>query len=117
MSRMTSALGEIAADASLERNSFLSAAGEQLKRFLDANRARIKEVGGLVLIDDDPDYLSVAPDGIVPLAHALPGRSHRRVALGDRGDRERGRAGRAVQPGRDLCRVRRGGARAGRPAR
>ena len=62
MSSMSGSLGEIAADASLERNSFLSSAGEQLKGFLDANRERIKEAGGLVLIDDDPDYLSVAPD-------------------------------------------------------
>jgi len=57
------ALGEIASDASLERNTFLATAGQQLMSFLDANRARIKEVGGLVLIDEDPDYLSVAPDG------------------------------------------------------
>lgn len=63
MSSMPGALGEIATDATLERSSFLSQSGEQLKRFLEANRARIKEVGGLVLIDDDPDYLSVAPDG------------------------------------------------------
>jgi hypothetical protein len=57
------ALGEIAAEASLERNEFLAKSGEQLKSFLDANKGRIKDVGGLVLIDDDPDYLSVAPDG------------------------------------------------------
>lgn len=63
MSNAPGALGEIAADASLERNSFLSSAGDQLIRFLDANRSRINEVGGLVLIDEDPDYLSVAPDG------------------------------------------------------
>ncbi len=63
MSGMGGALGEIAAEASLERNTFLASAGEQLKSFLDANRQRIKEAGGLVLIDDDPDYLSVAPDG------------------------------------------------------
>lgn len=63
MANMSSALGEIAADASLERTSFLAQAGDQLKRFLDANRARIKDAGGLVLIDDEPDYLSVAPDG------------------------------------------------------
>ncbi len=63
MSSMPGALGEIAADASLERNEFLSRAGEQLKSFLEANKDRIKDVGGLVLIDDDPDYLSVAPDG------------------------------------------------------
>ena len=60
---MSSTLGELAADASVERTAFLSSAGDQLKRFVDANRDRIKEVGGLVLIDDDPDYLSVAPDG------------------------------------------------------
>jgi hypothetical protein len=59
----TSALGEIASDAGLERTAFLTQAGDQLKRFLEANKSRIKEVGGLVLIDDDPDYLSVAPDG------------------------------------------------------
>jgi hypothetical protein len=56
------ALGELAADASMERTAFLAQAGDQLKKFLHANRDRIKEVGGLVLIDDDPDYLSVAPD-------------------------------------------------------
>jgi hypothetical protein len=63
MANMSSALGEIASDASLERTAFLAQAGDQLKKFLEANKARIKEVGGLVLIDDDPDYLSVAPDG------------------------------------------------------
>jgi hypothetical protein len=60
---MSSALGEIATEASLERTTFLAGATEQLKSFLDANRKRIKDAGGLVLIDDDPDYLSVAPDG------------------------------------------------------
>jgi len=63
MDDRASALGEIAAEAALERSSFLAEAGEQLKRFLDSNRRAIREVGGLVLIDDDPDYLSVAPDG------------------------------------------------------
>jgi hypothetical protein len=63
VSSMSSALGEIAADASLERTAFLASAGNQLRKFLDANRDRIKEIGGLVLIDEDPDYLSVAPDG------------------------------------------------------
>jgi hypothetical protein len=60
---MSSALGELAADASLERNAFLATSGEQLRKFLAANKDRIKEIGGLVLIDEDPDYLSVAPDG------------------------------------------------------
>jgi hypothetical protein len=55
-------LGELAADAALERSDFLARAGEQLHKFLDANRDRISELGGLTLIDDDPDYLSVAPD-------------------------------------------------------
>ena len=56
-------LGEIAADAGIERSSFLADAAEQLKRFIEANRQRLKDIGGMVLIDDDPDYLSVAPDG------------------------------------------------------
>jgi hypothetical protein len=63
MSSMSGVLGELAADAGMERTAFLASAGDLLKRFLEANKDRIKEVGGLVLIDDDPDYLSVAPDG------------------------------------------------------
>ena len=56
------ALGEIAVEAGIERASFLSDAGAQLMRFLHANKDRIREVGGMVLLDEDPDYLSVAPD-------------------------------------------------------
>ena len=55
-------LGELAADAALERSDFLVQSTEQLRRFLDANRERIAELGGLTLIDEDPDYLSIAPD-------------------------------------------------------
>src|SRR3954454_5579052 len=55
-------LGEIAADAALERSDFLVQATEQLRRFLDANRSRIDTLGGLTLIDEDPDYLAIAPD-------------------------------------------------------
>ena len=55
-------LGEIAADAALERSDFLVQSTEQLRKFLNANKDRINELGGLVLIDDDPDYLSIAPD-------------------------------------------------------
>lgn len=55
-------LGELASDAALERSDFLATAGGQLQKFMDANRRRISELGGLVLIDEDPDYLSVAPD-------------------------------------------------------
>ncbi len=56
-------LGELAGDAGLERSAAIYAATEQLARFLDRNRQRIADLGGLTLIDDDPDYLSVAPDG------------------------------------------------------
>ena len=55
-------LGELASDAALERSDFLVQATEQFRKFLDRNGARIREVGGLTLIDDDPDYLSIAPD-------------------------------------------------------
>lgn len=57
------ALSEIAADAAIERDSFLAEAGEQLVRFLESNKDRLRDLGGMVLIDDDPDYLSIAPDG------------------------------------------------------
>lgn len=55
-------LGELARDAELERSDFIVQATEQLRRFLDANRSRISTLGGLTLIDEDPDYLSIAPD-------------------------------------------------------
>ncbi len=55
-------LGELASDAALERSDFLATAGEQMQRFFEANRKRIEALGGLVLIDDEPDYLAVAPD-------------------------------------------------------
>ena len=55
-------LGELAADASLERADFLAAASAQLSKFLDANSDRIAEIGGLVLIDDEVDYLAIADD-------------------------------------------------------
>ena len=55
-------LGELAGDAALERADFIRQAAEQLHGFLAHHRDRISAVGGLVLIDDEPDYLSVAPD-------------------------------------------------------
>jgi hypothetical protein len=55
-------LGELASDAADERTDFIVQATEQLSKFLDRNKERIKDLGGLTLIDDDPDYLSVAPD-------------------------------------------------------
>jgi hypothetical protein len=58
----TDLLGELARDAALERSDFLVRSADQLQGFLEANAARIKEIGGMTLIDDDPDYLSIAPD-------------------------------------------------------
>ena len=55
-------LGELAADAALERADFIRQSAEQLHRFLDHHRTRISAVGGLTLIDEEPDYLSIAPD-------------------------------------------------------
>ena len=55
-------LGELAADAALERSDFLVQASAQLRKFLDANSERISALGGLVLIDDEVDYLAVAAD-------------------------------------------------------
>ncbi|MGH2511727.1 MAG: hypothetical protein ACRDGQ_03465 [Candidatus Limnocylindrales bacterium] len=55
-------LSVLARDASLERSDYLVQATEQFQRFLDANASTIREIGGLTLIDDDPDYLAVAPD-------------------------------------------------------
>lgn len=60
--RNAAMLGEIAAQAALERAAWINDAAEGLDRFLKANRERIHALGGMVLIDDDPDYLSVAPD-------------------------------------------------------
>jgi hypothetical protein len=55
-------LSELANDAALERGDFVVQATEQLRKFLDRNRDRISQLGGLTLIDEDPDYLSIAPD-------------------------------------------------------
>jgi hypothetical protein len=55
-------LSELAADAALERKDFLVQSATQLHRFLEANADRIAELGGMTLIDDEPDYLSIAPD-------------------------------------------------------
>ena len=61
--RRNALLAEMARDASLERSDFLVRAGEQLERFMSDQAERIRELGGITLIDDDPDYLAVAPDG------------------------------------------------------
>ena len=61
--RRNALLAEMARDAELERSDFLVRAGEQLDRFMSAHQSRIQQLGGLVLIDDDPDYLAVTADG------------------------------------------------------
>ena len=55
-------LGELSADAALERSDFLVQSTEQLRKFLDRHRERIAAIGGMTLIDEEPDYLSIAPD-------------------------------------------------------
>ena len=61
--RRNALLADMARDAEIERSDFLARAGEQLDRFMAAHRQRIQQLGGLVLIDDDPEYLAVATDG------------------------------------------------------
>jgi hypothetical protein len=56
-------LGELARDAALERSDFLISATDQLRKFMERHSERLRTLGGLVLIDDDPEYLAVAPDG------------------------------------------------------
>jgi hypothetical protein len=55
-------LGEIAMEAGIERASFVNDAADQLHRFLQSNKQRIHELGGMVLLDEDPEYLAVAAD-------------------------------------------------------
>ena len=55
-------LGELASDAALERNDFLVSATDQLRAVHRRQRRPDPALGGLTLIDDDPDFLSVAPD-------------------------------------------------------
>ena len=61
--RRNALLADLGRDADIERSDFLVRAGEQLDRFMSSHAGRIRQLGGLVLIDDDPDYLAVAPDG------------------------------------------------------
>src|SRR5437773_2815724 len=56
-------LGDIPSDAALDRTDFLVQATDQLRAFLERHDERVREIGGLTLIDDDPDYLAIAPDG------------------------------------------------------
>ncbi len=55
------ALRELAEEAALERRDFVSEATEQLRRFLEANRERLTEIGQLTLVDDEQDFLRFHP--------------------------------------------------------
>ena len=55
------ALRELAQEAELERRDFLYEATEQLRRFVDSNRERLREIGPVKLVDDDQDYLLFHP--------------------------------------------------------
>jgi hypothetical protein len=55
------ALRELAGEAELERRDFLYEATEQLRRFLDQNRERLREVGPIKLVDDEQDFLVYHP--------------------------------------------------------
>jgi len=55
------ALREMAAEAELERRDFLYEATEQLRKFLDQNRERLREIGPVKLVDNEQDYLLYHP--------------------------------------------------------
>jgi len=55
------ALRELAGEVELERRDFVYEATEQLRRFLDANQQRLREIGQLKLVDDEQDYLVYDP--------------------------------------------------------
>src|SRR4026207_450408 len=57
----TTASRELAPAAPLERRDLPHAAPEQLRRFIDANRERLREIGPVKLVDDDQDYLLYHP--------------------------------------------------------
>ena len=55
------ALRELAAEAELERRDFLYESTEQLRRFLDQNRDRLREIGPFKLVDNEQDFLLYHP--------------------------------------------------------
>ncbi|HEX2142532.1 MAG TPA: hypothetical protein VHK28_09735 [Candidatus Limnocylindria bacterium] len=55
------ALRELAGEAELERRDFVYESTEQLRRFIDSNRERLREIGPIKLVDDDQDYLLYHP--------------------------------------------------------
>ncbi len=61
--KRASILEDLAADAGRRRDDFLNDAGREFVRFIDGNKSLLKDLGGLVLIDDEPDYLFVSEEG------------------------------------------------------
>ncbi|HSM34648.1 MAG TPA: hypothetical protein VK987_11225 [Anaerolineae bacterium] len=61
--RRISALEALADEATRLHDEFVDQAGREFVRFLDANRSRLEDLGGLVLIDEEPEYLSVTDEG------------------------------------------------------
>ncbi|HJW20954.1 MAG TPA: hypothetical protein VJ506_00845, partial [Candidatus Limnocylindrales bacterium] len=61
--RRNALLADVGRDADIERTDFLARAGEQLERVMAAHEGRIRQLGGLVLIDDNDEYLAVTADG------------------------------------------------------
>jgi hypothetical protein len=55
------ALRELAEEAGLERRDFIVEAAEQIRRFLEANRERLREIGQITLVDDEQDFLRYHP--------------------------------------------------------
>ena len=55
------ALRELAGEAELERRDFLYEATEQIRRFLEQNRDRLREIGPIKLVDNEQDYLLYHP--------------------------------------------------------
>lgn len=55
------ALRELARETELERADFIYEATEQLRRFFDTHRERLREIGPIKLADDEQDYLVYHP--------------------------------------------------------
>ena len=55
------ALRELSGEAELERKDFVWEATEQLRRFLQAHRERLSEIGPIKLVEDEQDYLVYHP--------------------------------------------------------
>jgi hypothetical protein len=55
------ALRELAEEAELERRDFIVESTAQLRRFLESNRERLREIGQVTLVDDEQDFLRYHP--------------------------------------------------------